>query len=156
MGVPAAAAASANPLTPITAAAASVSDGGTTASTTLPVDVLIAARDAGLPIYEVGRTVVTHASKMGAVYATEYRRVDEVDALSSPTTKFVAVGAAAPENFHVVRGSGYNRSAIAVNMRPVNGIFDSFTYDVTPQTWVNSPLVELQGGGPGIGIALVR
>ncbi|RVW01474.1 hypothetical protein EF834_13595 [Rhodococcus spongiicola] len=145
-------------MVPVAAAATSASDGSSTASAMLPVDALTAARNAGLPIYEVGRTVVTHASKMGAVYATEYRRVNEVDDLSSPTTKFITVGAIVPDNFHVVRGSAYNRvrTAVVVNLRPVDGIFDSFTYDMTPQTWMNSPLVEVPGGGPSIGIALVR
>ncbi|AOW92042.1 hypothetical protein BFN03_03220 [Rhodococcus sp. WMMA185] len=153
--VPASAAPSANPLAPITAAVASVSDGGSTASAKLPVDALVAARNAGLPIYEAGEVEVVYASKMGAYYGTEYRRVYEVDALTSPTTKFVAVGAVAPDHFYVV--SGDKRSDIVVNMRPAaNQIFQRMTYDTTPQKWLNSPLVQLQDGGPSIGIALIR
>ncbi|WP_072687396.1 hypothetical protein [Rhodococcus marinonascens] len=156
--VPASAAPSANPLAPITAAVASVSDGGSTASTTLPVDALIAARNAGFPIYEAGQIVVVSATKMGAIYATEYRRVYEVDALTSPTTKFVTVGATAPDNFYVV--DRHNQSDIVVNMRrletPWPQPFARLTYHTTPQTWLNSPLVQLQDDGPSIGIALVR
>src|SRR5689334_13924583 len=89
---PASAAQNSNPLAPITAAATSASSGSIGAPEGLTVEALIAARNAGFPIYEVGQTVVVYASKMGATYATEYRRVYAIDALGSPTTKFVTVG----------------------------------------------------------------
>ncbi|AQA26220.1 hypothetical protein BTZ20_0766 [Rhodococcus sp. MTM3W5.2] len=149
---PASAAPNSNPLAPITAAASSGSLG---APEGLTVDALIAARNAGFPIYEAGQTVVVSASKMGATNATEYRRVYAIDALGSPTTKFVTVGAVAPERFYTI--SGYGGDSIVVNMRPVeNPLFQRLTYDVTPQKWLNSPLIQLPGGGPSAGIALVR
>lgn len=151
--VPASAVPSANPLAPITTAVSSASGSGSAASATLPVDTLVAARAAGLPIYEAGEVVVTYASKMGAYYATEYRRVYDVDALNSPAAKFITFGASAPDHFHVTDGG-----EVVVNMRPIEPpqIFSRLTYDMTPQTWLNSPPIQLQEGGPGVGIAFVR
>lgn len=151
---PASAAPNSNPLAPITAAAGSAS-GSIGAPEGLTVDALIAARNAGFPIYEAGQVVVVSASKMGATYATEYRRVYAIDALGSPTTKFVTVGAVAPDHFYTVPGDGGD--FIVVNMRPVeNPLFQRLTYDTTPQTWLNGPLIKLPGDGPSAGIALVR
>lgn len=152
---PASAAPNPNPLAPITAAASSASsDGSIGAPEGLTVEALIAARNAGFPIYEAGEVVVVSASKMGAIYATEYRRVYEIDALDTPAAKFVTVGAVAPDHFYVIPGQGPD--SIVVNMRPVeNPLFQRLTYDVTPQKWLSSPLVELPGGGPGVGIAFV-
>jgi hypothetical protein len=152
---PASAAPNSNPLAPITAGAASASSGSIGAPEGLTVDALIAVRNAGFPIYEAGQTVVVSASKMGAIHATEYRRVYAIDALSSPTTKFVTVGAVAPDHFYTI--SGYGGDSIVVNMRPVeNPLFQRLTYDTTPQKWLNSPLIQLPDGGPRAGIALVR
>jgi len=155
VAAPASAAPTADPLAPNTASASSASAGSIGAPDGLTVDALIAARNGGFPIYEAGRVVAVSATKMGTIYATEYRRVYEVDALDSPATKFVTVGGAAPDNFYVVRGP--DRDSIVVNMRPSGDpIWGGFSYDTTPQSWLNSPLVQLPGGGPGVGIALVR
>lgn len=78
------------------------SSGGVGAAEHLGVEALVATRNAGVPVYEVGQIVIVSATRMGTIYATEYRRAYEVGALDSPT-KFVAVGAAAPDNFYVVR-----------------------------------------------------
>lgn len=154
--VPATAAPNSDPLAPITASAGSASAGSVGAPEGLTVGALIAARNAGFPIYEAGRVVVVLATKMGAVRATEYRRVYEVDALTSPATKFVTVGAAAPDAFYVIPGHS-DRDSIVVNMRPSGDpLWGGYAYDTTPQSWWNSPLVQLPDGGPSVGIALVR
>ncbi|SDD42563.1 hypothetical protein SAMN05444580_104240 [Rhodococcus tukisamuensis] len=153
---PASAAPRSNPLAPIAASVENASAGGSGAPEGLTADALIAARNAGLPIYESGRVVIVSATKMGAIYATEYRRVHDVDALDSPATKFVVVGAAAPDNFYVVHGYN-NRDSIVVNMRPSGDpVWGGLSYDTTPQSWWNSPLVQLPGGGPDVGVAFVR
>lgn len=143
---------------PVTSVVASVeggSSGWVGSSEHLGVDALVAARNAGVPVYEVGQTVIVSATKMGTIYATEYRRVYEVDALDSPTTKFVAVGAAAPDSFYVVPGYD-NRNSIVVNMRPSgNPVFGAFLYDRTPQSWWNSATVQTADAGPRIGVAFV-
>ncbi|WP_430332927.1 hypothetical protein [Rhodococcus sp. ACT016] len=146
--MPAAATTNADPLAPLSAAASVAPQGITT-------QTLIAARNAGFPIYEAIQDVIVNATKMGTIYATEYRRVYEIDALNSPTTKFVGVGATAPDRFAVVH---QDKEPIVVNVRPpaTPDPFQRLTYDATQQTWWNSPLVRVPDGGPGIGIALVR
>ncbi|MCA1006829.1 hypothetical protein LCL87_13975 [Rhodococcus hoagii] len=152
---PAAALPGTDPLTSIVGSVEGGSSGGVGSSEHLGVDALVAARNAGVPVYEVGRTVIVSATKMGTVYATEYRRVHEVDALESPTTKFVAVGAAAPDNFYVVAGYD-NRNWIVVNMRPSgNPVFGGYLYDTTPQSWWNSPTIPTADAGPRVGVAFI-
>lgn len=153
--VPAAATPNANPLAPITAAASSLASGDIAAPQGITTQTLIAARNAGFPIYEAVREVAVSATKMGTTYATEYRRVYEIDALNSPTTMFIGVGATAPDHFHVVH---QGQDPIVVNMRPpaTQQPYQILTYDATPQKWWSSPLVRLPDGGPGVGIALVR
>ncbi|MDH6279812.1 hypothetical protein [Prescottella agglutinans] len=153
--IPAAATPNADPLAPITAAASSLASGDSVAPQGITTQTLIAARNAGFPIYEAVQDVVVNATKMGTIFATEYRRVYEIDALNSPTTKFVGVGAIAPDRFAVVH---QGLEPIVVNVRPPATVqpFQILTYDATPQTWWNSPLVRLPDGGPSVGIALVR
>src|SRR5689334_7254934 len=93
---PAVAAPDADQLAPITAAASSLASGDSAAPQGMTTQTLIAARNAGFPIYEAIREVPVYATKMGTIYATEYRRVYEIDALNSATSKFVGVGAVAP------------------------------------------------------------
>ncbi|WFR70993.1 hypothetical protein P9209_16455 [Prescottella defluvii] len=152
---PAAATPNADPLAPITAAASSLASGDSVAPQGISTQTLIAARNAGFPIYEAIRDVVVNATKMGTIFATEYRRVYEIDALNSPTTKFVGIGATAPDRFAVVH---QDEEPIVVNVRPpaTPQPYQRLIYDATPQTWWNSPLVRLPDGGPGVGIALVR
>ncbi|GAB2640977.1 hypothetical protein ABI214_00300 [Prescottella soli] len=153
--VPAAATPNADPLAPITTAASSLASGDSVAPQGITTQTLIAARNAGFPIYEAIQDVVVNATKMGTTYATEYRRVYEIDALNSPTTKFVGVGATAPDRFAVVH---QGLEPIVVNVRPpaTPQPYQRLTYDATPQTWWNSPLVQIPDGGPSVGIALVR
>lgn len=153
--VPAAATPNADLLAPITSAAASLASGDSAAPQGMTTQTLVAARNAGFPIYEAIQEVAVYASKMGTTYATEYRRVYEIDALNSPTTKFVGVGATAPDRFAVVH---QDAEPIVVNVRPpaTPQPYQRLTYDATPQTWWNSPLVRLANGGPSVGIALVR
>ncbi len=152
---PAVAAPNADQLAPITVAASSLASGDSAAPQGMTTQTLIAARNAGFPIYEAIREVPVSATKMGTVYATEYRRVYEIDAPNSPTSKFVGVGAAAPDHFHVV---DQGAQPIVVNVRPpaTPQPYERLTYDATPQTWWNSPLVGLPDGSPSVGIALVR
>ncbi|MDH6679358.1 hypothetical protein M2284_003580 [Rhodococcus sp. LBL1] len=152
---PAAATPNADPLVPITTAASSLASGDSVAPQGITTETLIGARNAGFPIYEAIREVPVYATKMGTTYATEYRRVYEIDALNSPTTKFIGVGAIAPDRFAVVH---QGLEPIVVNVRPPATVqpFQILTYDATPQTWWNSPLVRLPDGGPSVGIALVR
>lgn len=152
---PAAATPNADPLAPITAAASSLASGDSVAPQGMTTQTLIAARNAGFPIYEAIREVAVYATKMGTTYATEYRRVYEIDALNSPTTKFVGIGATAPDRFAVVH---QGLEPIVVNVRPpaTPQPYQILTYDATPQTWWSSPPVRLPDGGPSVGIALVR
>ncbi|MCL2536518.1 MAG: hypothetical protein FWE39_20340 [Nocardiaceae bacterium] len=154
--VGAAAPASAAPGPDPSSFAGSASAGSLGAPGGLTADALIAARNAGAPIYEAGRVVMISATKMGTIYATEYRRVYDDDALRSTTTKFVTAGAAAPDTFYVVPGYD-NRNSIVVNVRPSGDpIWGGLAYDTTPLSWWNSPLVPSPTGGPTVGVAIVR
>ena len=80
----------------------------------------------------------------------------DADVLGSPTTKFVGVGAVAPDTFWVEPGS--LASPIVVNLRETwqeNVGFPLMRWDPTPLKFTNSPLVHLPDGGPSVGIALI-
>ncbi|MDH6283255.1 hypothetical protein [Prescottella agglutinans] len=124
----------------------------------ITVQGLIAARNAGIPIYEAVRAVRFSQPSTGpnATFdGTEYRRVYNIDDLSTPTTKFVGVGAVAPDNFYV----GLRGGSVLVNpheyVQPNVGP-GFIVFDGTPYTFTNSPLVHLPDGGPSVGVALIR
>jgi hypothetical protein len=155
VGVAAPAAAAADPLAPVTAFAAGAAVGDIAAPQGLTTQTLIAARNAGLPIYEAVETRVYQAPK-GEFSLTEYRRVYDINVLSSPTTKFVGVGAVAPDTFWV--RPGFLGGVIVVNLRETwqdNVLFPLMQMDPTPLKFTNSPLVQLPDGGPSVGIALI-
>ncbi|MDH6678465.1 hypothetical protein M2284_002668 [Rhodococcus sp. LBL1] len=120
---------------------------------------LIAARNAGIPIYEAVRTVHFSAPSTGpnSIFdGVEYRRVYNIDDLGTPTTKYLGVGAVAPDNFYVgLRGS----RSVVVNPHEYvqENVGPGFImFDPTPYTFTNSPLVQLPDGGPSVGVALIR
>ncbi|AQA20977.1 hypothetical protein ACGFIU_05195 [Rhodococcus oryzae] len=155
VGVAAPAAAAGDPLTPVTAFVAGAAVGDIAAPQGMTTQTLIAARNAGLPIYEAVVTKEYQAPK-AAYVLTEYRRVYDINVLSSPTAKFVGVGAVAPDTFWVRPGS--LASPIVVNLRETwqeNVGFPLMRWDPTPLKFTNSPLVRLPDGGPSVGIALV-
>ncbi len=155
VGVTAPAAATADPLTPVTAFAAGAAVGDIAAPQGMTTQTLIAARNAGFPIYEAVVTrEYTGPKRMYSL--TEYRRVYDINVLSSPTTKFVGVGAVAPDTFWVMPGS--LASPIIVNLHETwqeNVAFPLMAWDITPLKFTNSPLVRLPDGGPSVGIALI-
>lgn len=149
-GVVAPAGATADPLAPVTAAASSLE-----APYGMTREALTAARDAGFPIYEAAEKVLYQAPKR-AFWMIEYRRVASDYDLSSPTTKFVVVGAAGPDTFWVSPDSV--PGVININRtwhHQDNVSFPMVGFERTDQRFTNSPLVQLPGGGPGIGIALI-
>ncbi|RVW00873.1 hypothetical protein [Rhodococcus spongiicola] len=122
----------------------------------MTTQTLIAARNAGLPIYEA---VVTneYSAPKSMFELTEYRRVYDIDALSSPTVKFVGLGAVAPDTFWVIP-RGFRSTSILVNLHETwqdNVSFPLMRWDETTLKFVNSPLVQLPDGGPSIGIARI-
>jgi hypothetical protein len=147
------ASAAADPLVP-SAAVASVGD--IAAPQGMTVQALTAAHRAGIPVYEAAE-VQTYWYPKGQYQMIEFRRVRDVDMLGSPTTKFVTVGAVAPDTFYVRPGSF--DGTISVNKREVrqeNVALPMTVFDPTPQRFHNSPLVQLPGGGPSVAMALVR
>ncbi|WP_433606219.1 hypothetical protein [Prescottella agglutinans] len=144
-----------DPLAPITAVAAGAALGDVAAPQGLTTQTLIAAGNAGFPIYEA---IVTrdYPGPKTSSRLTEYRRVHDINALSSPTVKFVGVGAVAPDTFWVVHGGIAN--PIVVNLRETwqeNVAFPLMRWDNTPLTFTNSPLVQLPDGGPAAGVAFI-
>ncbi|WP_072690248.1 hypothetical protein [Rhodococcus marinonascens] len=155
--IPASAAPSQDPLAPITAFAAGAAVGDIAAPEGMTVQALIAAHNAGFPIYEaVAEHTYRGTYKTPDFQMIEYRRVYDINALSSPTAKFETVGTEAPDTFF---DNPDSVDTMRVNPRVVTkeNITGPFTtWDLTPYTFTNSPLVQLPGGGPGIGIARVK
>ncbi|WP_197059808.1 hypothetical protein [Prescottella defluvii] len=143
--------AAADPLAPITASLGSVA-----APQGITTQTLIAARNAGFPIYEAIGTTEYPAPKRSFTL-TEYRRVYDLNALSSPTAKFVGTGAVAPDTFWVLHGRTLANSII-VNLHETwqdNVSFPLMAWDDTTLKFTGSPLVQLPDGGPAAGIAVV-
>ncbi|MGW0172951.1 hypothetical protein ACWDUM_03815 [Rhodococcus sp. NPDC003322] len=116
---------------------------------------LIAARNAGFPIYEAAERVQYQSPKR-AFWMIEYRRVSSDYDLSSPTTKFVTFGETGPDTFWVSPDS--IPSVIDINRtwrHQENVGFPMVEFEPTDQRFTNSPPVQLLGGGPSIGIALI-
>lgn len=145
-----------DPLAPITTVAAGAALGDVAAPQGLTTQTLIAARNAGFPIYEA---IATHDYPFpkSMVTLTEYRRVYDINVLSSPTVKFVGVGAVAPDTFWVVQGRAVANS-IVVSLHETwqeNVGFPLMRWDNTPLKFTNSPLVQLPDGGPAAGVAFI-
>lgn len=148
--------AAADPLAPVVAADSSL---GSTLETPyrMTYETLIAARNAGIPIYEAAEKVLYTAPK-GSFWMIEYRRVSTDYELSSPTTKFVTVGAAGPADTFWVSPDSVLPSPIAINRtwhHQDNVAFPMVSFQPTDRRFVNSPPVQLPGGGPSIGVALI-
>ncbi|MCZ4556077.1 hypothetical protein O4215_10860 [Rhodococcus maanshanensis] len=159
IGVAAPAGAAADPLAPIAAAAAGAAVGDIAAPQGMTTQTLIAARNAGFPIYEEARVLTVQGPGTGPsalpYQMIEYRRVYDFNVLGSPSTKFVAVGAAAADTFYV---NPAGDRVVRVNPHEVRqeNVTGSWTvFDPTPNTFLNSPLVRLPDGGPSVGIAIV-
>ncbi|GAB2627834.1 hypothetical protein ABI214_21215 [Prescottella soli] len=145
-----------DPLAPITAIAAGAALGDVAAPQGLTTQTLIAARNAGFPIYEA---IVTrdYPGPKTSSRLTEYRRVYDINVLSSPTVKFVGVGSVAPDTFWVVQGRAVT-NPIVVNLHETwqeNVGFPLMRWDNTPLKFTNSPLVQLPDGGPAAGVAFI-
>ncbi|NMM92776.1 hypothetical protein B2J88_52645, partial [Rhodococcus sp. SRB_17] len=82
-----------HPLAPVTAIVASAAVGDVAAPEGMTTQTLIAALNAGFPIYEVVETREYPWPKVLSRTLTEYRRVYDVNGLGSPAVKFVGVGA---------------------------------------------------------------
>ncbi|AOW93895.1 hypothetical protein BFN03_17860 [Rhodococcus sp. WMMA185] len=128
---------------------------GSTSSLTNPprmtYQTLIAARDAGLPIYEAAFKMRYPAPK-SSFWMIEYRRVSSDYDLSSATTKFVALGEAGPDTFWV----NPDRTPGVINInRTWQEPYPMASFEPTDQRFTNSPVLQLPGGGPGIGIAYI-
>ncbi|WP_127916441.1 hypothetical protein [Prescottella agglutinans] len=139
-----------------TAVAAGAGLGDVAAPQGITTQTLIAAWNARLPVYEA---IVTreYSFPKSTSTLTEYRRVYDIDVLSSPTAKFVGLGAVAPDTFWVLHGRTIANS-IVVNLHETwqeNVGFPIMRWDATTLKFTDSPLVQLPGGGPSAGIALV-
>ncbi|SDD74901.1 hypothetical protein [Rhodococcus tukisamuensis] len=155
IGVAAPAGATTDPPAPVTTFAAGAGVGDIAAPQGMTSQALIAAWNAGVPIYEEVGTKDYPGTKSSNP-RTEYRRVFDINALSSPTTKFVGAGPVAPDTFWV--DPGVLTSWIRVNMREswhANVGSPIWESDLTELKFTRSPLVKLPDGGPGVGIALV-
>ncbi|MFC7446923.1 hypothetical protein [Rhodococcus daqingensis] len=143
-------------MAPITAAAAGVTVGDIAAPQGMTVQALIAARNAGFPVYEALQ-VETYGYSKGEFQMVEYRRVYDINVLSSPTTKIVTVGAVAPDTFYVQPESADGRISVNKHEAHHANVSTPMTeFDRTTQRFQHSPLVRLPDGGPSVGIALVR
>ncbi|MFE3289167.1 hypothetical protein [Rhodococcus sp. NPDC059234] len=151
VGVVAPVGATTDPLSPVTAAASSLE-----VPYGMSIQTLIAARNAGFPIYEAAEKVLYQAPKR-AFWMIEYRRVSSDYDLSSPTTKFVTMGTVGPDTFWVSPDSA-GPAVINVNRtwyHQDNVGFPMVGFEQTDQRFANSPVVLLPGGGPSVGIALI-
>ncbi len=80
----------------------------------------------------------------------------DANALSSPTTKFVTVGEFPPDTFYVLNTSGVR--TIVANPHEVHykeSMVPQTKFDILPYNFNKSPLVQLPGGGPSVGLAFV-
>ncbi|MDH6679231.1 hypothetical protein M2284_003447 [Rhodococcus sp. LBL1] len=140
---------------PLAAVAAGAAVGDIAAPQGMTTQALIAAYNAGLPIYEAIETREYTGPKR-SFSLTEYQRVHDIDSLNSPTAKFVTFGAAAPDHFWVLPGT--LGGTININLRwyrQENVGFPMVEFEPTPQKFTNSPLVQLPDGSPSVGVALV-
>ncbi|MDH6282568.1 hypothetical protein [Prescottella agglutinans] len=155
IGAAAPAGAATDPLAAVAAVAAGAAVGDIAAPQGMTTQALIAAYNAGLPIYEAIETREYTGPKR-SFSLTEYQRVHDIDSLNSPTAKFVTFGAAAPDHFWVLPGT--LGGTININLRwyrQENVGFPMVEFEPTPQKFTNSPLVQLPDGSPSVGVALV-
>ncbi|MEV0947768.1 hypothetical protein [Rhodococcus sp. NPDC049939] len=117
---------------------------------------LLTAHNAGISIYELAEVKTYSVPKTGYLDRSEYRRVYDSNALGSPTPKFVVLGEFPPDVFFVSNLPGAR--PILVNRREVheeNRINPAIVFDTTPYNFNKSPLIQLPGGGPSVGLAFV-
>ncbi|MEV0947904.1 hypothetical protein [Rhodococcus sp. NPDC049939] len=152
---PASASPSRDPLAPITAAAGSASVGELAAPQGVSGQTLLAAHNAGIPIYELAQTRTYYTGKIGYYNISEYRRVHDANILGSPTAKFVTFGDFPPDIFYT---KSYGDQSILVNLHEIyepNLVGPTPKFDTTPDKFNMSPLIQLPGGGPSVGLAFV-
>ena len=120
---------------------------------------LLAARGAGIPIYEAAQVLEFRSRKStgpnsGPYQMTEYRRVWDFNVLSSPTPKFVTVGAVLPDTFYQYANSGVPPRKMLANPRLDESGYT--VWDDVPGEFRPSATVQLPGGGPTIGFAVAK